>query len=89
MVSATGSKTTPLAALNDTQRRELHAASQPLEYCRGDTIFAKGEMGDDMFFIESGEVSLEFDPLKPAKTLSRGHFFGELALLAGGQLRTA
>jgi CRP-like cAMP-binding protein len=46
----------------------------------------RGERGDCMYFIASGEVEIELDP-EPLR-LGPGDFFGEIALLTGAP-RTA
>jgi len=49
-------------------------------------VVRRGRPGDCMYFIVSGEVEVELDP-RPIR-LGPGSFFGEIALLEGGQ-RTA
>ena len=60
---------------------------RPVAFAAGERLFAEGERGDRMFFLERGEVALlrrggEF------KTLSGGDVLGEIALLTGAP-RTA
>ena len=55
---------------------------------RGETIFHQGDPGDSLFIIESGSVKIvlpspEGEEGAIIATLSRGDFFGELALLDG------
>lgn len=50
--------------------RELHA---------NEIVFNKGDDGDSMFFIVSGEVEVELKP-QPIR-MRRGDFFGEVALI--------
>jgi voltage-gated potassium channel len=59
---------------------------RPREYPAGAVIFRRGEHGDRMYFIASGEVEIRLapDPIY----LGAGQFFGEIALLTGGP-RTA
>jgi len=59
---------------------------RPREYPAGAVIFRRGEHGDCMYFIASGEVEIRLapDPIY----LGAGQFFGEIALLTGGP-RTA
>lgn len=45
----------------------------------GEVIFEKGDEGDAMYFIVSGEVELSFEPM--TKVFRDGGFFGEMALL--------
>lgn len=48
---------------------------------RGTVIVRRGDLGDAMYFIVSGAVTVELER-KPV-TLGRGSFFGEMALLFG------
>jgi|SRR5215469_16271727 len=59
---------------------------RPREYPAGAAIVRRGELGDCMYFIASGEVEIRLssDPVQ----LGAGQFFGEIALLTGGP-RTA
>jgi CRP/FNR family transcriptional regulator len=55
---------------------------------RGETIFHQGDPGDSLFIIESGSVKIvlpspEGEEGAIIATLTRGDFFGELALLDG------
>ena len=54
---------------------------RPREYPAGAVIVRRGERGDCMYFIASGEVEVRLRP----ESLYRGpgYFFGELALLTG------
>jgi voltage-gated potassium channel len=47
----------------------------------GTTVMRRGQPGDCMYFIASGEVSVKLSP-KPL-TLGEGAFFGEIALITG------
>jgi voltage-gated potassium channel len=59
---------------------------RPLTYPAGSVVVRRGERGDCMYFIASGEVEIELDP-EPLR-LGPGDFFGEIALLTGAP-RTA
>jgi len=48
-------------------------------YAAGVTVIRKGEAGDSMFFIVTGEVEVRLGPR--TKALRDGDFFGEMALL--------
>jgi voltage-gated potassium channel len=50
-------------------------------------IIRKGQVGDCMYFIASGEVEVDLPGKKV--TLGDGAFFGEMALLIGNNLRSA
>jgi voltage-gated potassium channel len=47
----------------------------------GDIILRKGDEGDSMFIIASGEVEVEFGGARDPVLLGPGQFFGELALI--------
>ena len=56
------------------------------EYESGKTVFKKGDVGDALYVIGSGQVNIiqRRFPIWPAKTiatLNPGDFFGEMALL--------
>ncbi len=46
----------------------------------GDVLIRRGDLGDRMFFIVSGVVSVDFGGARPVE-LKDGDFFGEIALL--------
>lgn len=69
--------------------KEIILNLEPVVFTPGDYIFAKGEYGDDMYFISSGSVDVVSDDGKTVfATLTTGQFFGEIALLLS-QPRTA
>ena len=77
----------------ETRRREflrtwdlVAKVLRPREFPAGGVIVRRGERGDCMYFIASGEVEIRLthDPIY----LGAGQFFGEIALLTGGP-RTA
>ena len=47
----------------------------------GEIIVRKGEDGDSMYIIASGEVEVDLGPGRPAIALGPGQFFGEMALI--------
>jgi len=49
-------------------------------YQEGQEIFAKGDPGDSMFIIYSGEIGI-YDGTKQLALFDKGEIFGELALL--------
>jgi voltage-gated potassium channel len=65
---------------------ELARLLKPREYPAGATVVRRGQNGDCMYFIVSGEIEIRADP-KPLH-LHTGSFFGEIALITGGP-RTA
>ncbi len=58
-------------------------------YSDEDVIFRYSDPGEEMYIIEEGHVGLIFEEGKAGKLLSRGSFFGELALFDRSRLRTA
>jgi voltage-gated potassium channel len=60
---------------------ELARMLRRLEVPERATIFRRGDAGDCMFFIVSGEVAIDVGP-EPV-LLGAGNFFGEMALLSG------
>lgn len=50
-------------------------------FFRGDVIVRSGELGDEMYFIESGTTSVTTGGGERVGTLRGGGFFGEVALL--------
>ena len=67
---------------------EVARLLRPRDYPAGAVIVRRGEAGDCMYFIASGEVEVELEPGCEALRLQAGEFFGEIALLTGAA-RTA
>ena len=64
-----------------TRRELLMGALELQEYEDNDTIIEQGDVGDSMFFLESGRAEAEIEGVGVVKEYSRpGDFFGELAL---------
>ncbi len=59
---------------------------RPREYPAGAVIVRRGDRGDCMYFVASGEVEIRLE--REPVNLGAGEFFGEIALLTGGR-RTA
>jgi voltage-gated potassium channel len=55
---------------------------QPRRAERGERLIRKGDAGDAMYFIVSGEVEVDTETGAPARRLQAGDFFGEVALIA-------
>jgi voltage-gated potassium channel len=64
---------------------EVTRLLRPREIPEGHIIMRRGEPGDCMYFLVSGEVEIRVEP--PVR-LGPGDFFGEIALITGGP-RTA
>jgi voltage-gated potassium channel len=65
--------------LNAIEIAEIAGLLKPERHIPKEVIFHQGDVGDCMYFIINGELTIEQDP-EPI-TLKRGHFFGEIALL--------
>jgi voltage-gated potassium channel len=70
------------ASLDAESVIELSRLLRPWQVAEGSIIIRRGNRGDSMYFITSGEVTIEIEP-KPVR-LGPGAFFGELALLGNG-----
>jgi voltage-gated potassium channel len=69
--------------------REIALQLHPVVFTPGDFIFRAGQYGNNMYFISRGTVEIIApDGTTVLRTLTDGHFFGELALLFS-QPRTA
>ena len=75
-----------------TKHKELtYTNFMALNYHNEDIIFEEGEPGNEMFFIEEGQVKIigsYKQTRKVVMTYSKGDFFGEMALF-GGKTRSA
>lgn len=60
---------------------EVARLLRPRDYPAGAVIVRRGEPGDCMYFVASGEVEIELSPA-PLRLVT-GDFFGEIALLTG------
>lgn len=67
----------------------LAQAGASKTYSTGDILFALGEAGSVMYWIEHGSVDLYFTPGKFPKRIGPGDFFGELGFILGDHRRTA
>ena len=78
-----------LRALTREQREILVGLLRPRPLEKGETVFREGDVGDEMFLVESGEVVIarrrghRGEGEERLKTVTRGEYFGELALLRG------
>ncbi len=65
----------------DFTRKDLH-------FKKGDVIFNERDEGEEMYFIDSGEIQIVKaigDVEKFIAGLSSGNFFGEMALITGSR----
>ncbi|HEX9926023.1 MAG TPA: cyclic nucleotide-binding domain-containing protein [Anaerolineae bacterium] len=75
-----------LGGLSRMQIDELSARLEPRRYQGGSTVYFEGRTGDEMYFIESGQVEHWANTMRGPmllETLAEGDFFGEIALLSG------
>ncbi|XP_013794506.1 cAMP-dependent protein kinase type II regulatory subunit-like isoform X1 [Limulus polyphemus] len=74
-----------LQFLNPYERMNLCDALMPKSYKDDETIIKQGEVGDGMYFVESGTVRIvmvnESGEEKEVSKLNKGQYFGELALV--------
>lgn len=93
-LSASGGYGTPpylkkialLGRLSRVQLDDLAARLQPRRYQAGSTIYYEGRSGDEMYFIEHGQVEHWANSMQGPillETLEQSDFFGEIALLSG------
>lgn len=75
-----------LGVLGPEAHRSLAAKCALRMFAPGEVVVSQGDAGDELFIIDSGEVSIEVAtekrPLKVAQ-LGPGKFFGEMGLLTG------
>ncbi|MEO6952351.1 MAG: mechanosensitive ion channel family protein [Polyangia bacterium] len=79
-----------LAPLDEAERGQLAAGLRFHRYCRGEAIIRQGHVGDSLFVLVKGTVSVRFDVGDSAHELTQlhvGDFFGEMSLLTGAPRR--
>ena len=69
-----------LQSLTDYERSNVADALIPIDYYQNDIVIRQGDAGDRMFFIEDGQCDI-FVNNQCHKRLTKGDYFGELALL--------
>ncbi len=75
-----------LAGLSSGQLEEISRRLKPVRFRQGETILREGDPGDELFFIESGQVQVVRGSGLKAMILAElgpGDLFGEMALLTG------
>lgn len=70
-----------LKSLSDHARSKLADALSTEMYHKGDKIVTEGEQGENFYLIESGNCQVYNEKLGNIKKLSKGDYFGEVALL--------
>jgi cAMP-dependent protein kinase regulator len=70
-----------LSSLSSHERSKLADALSTEIYHKGDKIVTEGEQGENFYFIESGSCQVYNETNGPLKTLKKGDYFGEIALL--------
>jgi len=75
--------------LSDAEFVMLRGAGPSRRVPADEVLFRKGELGQNMYVIETGEVRLDFGDGLPTKILGPREYFGELALFIGNHLRVA
>ncbi len=68
--------------------KDLAGRLVPRVYRESEKVFEEGSMGEEMFFISSGRVSIVKGGVQIFES-TRGSFFGEMALLKGASQRSA
>lgn len=70
-----------LSRLSLYERSKLADALDTETYQPGDAIIKEGEVGENFYLIENGEADVVKDGERVVKHLTRGDYFGEIALL--------
>jgi len=71
-----------LKSLVAYERSKIADALETATYKAGDTIIQEGDIGDRFFFMESGIAEVHISRAQgPIRELTKGDYFGELALL--------
>jgi CRP-like cAMP-binding protein len=79
------------APLDDVDRAALARRLRYLEFAAGEQILRQGEMGDSLFLVRSGEVTVNLTLDGVSREVARigpDEFFGEMAVMTG-EVRTA
>jgi CRP-like cAMP-binding protein len=75
-----------LANLSPSQLEDVSRRLRPVRFRQGETIILEGEIGREMYFVESGRVRIERErggDRVILDELEAGELFGEMALLSG------
>jgi len=75
-----------LTGLSSSQLEEISRKMEPVRYRQGEVILKEGDPGDEMYFIESGQLQVIRGHGTAAIVLAElgvGDLFGEMAMLTG------
>ncbi|HAV42746.1 TPA: hypothetical protein DCX15_01840 [bacterium] len=84
-----------LETFADDQIKELEAVIQQESFSKGEVVFSEGSVGDALYIISSGEVSIcqttddQEKRLKTIAVIEEGDFFGEMSLFKEEEVRSA
>lgn len=79
-----------LRVLSDEQISAMADLTAERLYAEGELILRQGEVGDELFILEHGEVAVLLGPdLVEVARLHRGAFFGEMSVLTGAPRRAS
>lgn len=72
-----------LSSLSDSERSAIADVLNPIAFADGEAIIEEGQEGTAFYLVEHGEVDVttQAGGDKPIKSIKRGDYFGELALL--------
>ncbi len=75
-----------LSGLDDESLKKILDISQTVEYSSGHRIFEDQSIGDDLYVLLDGEVTIKIENLQPDFDINifkveKGQIFGELALI--------
>jgi CRP/FNR family transcriptional regulator len=80
-----------LDELDEPDRDALVARLHPRRYKRGQAVFNDGDIGDCLYFVQSGCLDLQVTTIDgrvvTLRVIQSGEFFGELALVHPDRLR--
>eukprot|EP00924_Labyrinthula_sp_SR-Ha-C_P002122 snap_masked-scaffold_19-processed-gene-1.24-mRNA-1 protein AED:0.03 eAED:0.06 QI:0/-1/0/1/-1/1/1/0/885 len=71
-----------LKSLSETERKELASSLEHVEFIEGEFLMKQGEIGKEMFFLESGSVKVMDQHGDVLVTRGPGEYIGEGALLS-------
>ncbi len=66
--------------MTDTKFGFIEHSTDPVSYSAGQTIFQEGELGEHLYFVKSGEVTITVHDTV-VNRIGAGDIFGEMALI--------